>query len=341
MENTLGNNISVVIPLYNSEKELPQLIEGLKKQTDRDFEVILVDDNSRDNTYNVAQAIIDNDRRFKIFKNESNLGSGYTRNYGVERALNSIILFLDYDVIPSPNLIYETKSFFNDVSAYKAVTGISDGVSIRRSVIPQFLALFDYYDSVYKKRKFITLFDPRVGAIKKDFFQKIGGFNTKYKGASIEDYEISSRITQRGRIYLNKKMIVSHNFPDFKRLAFNNITRGYYWFQLFIRNFRFGNYGNATLFGAISTFLSIPFWLFLFRTVFSLSSIFYSLFIYLIFILLYWRFLIFSVKRTHRILFFFFYPFIIIYFFTLCGIGCFFGALGSLIIFLSRLTMIH
>lgn len=88
--------ISVIIPFYNVEKYIVRCIESVKSQTFTDFECILIDDESPDNSYQIALEAIANDHRFKIIR-QKNKGLGGARNTGIENAQGDYIAFLDSD----------------------------------------------------------------------------------------------------------------------------------------------------------------------------------------------------------------------------------------------------
>ncbi len=85
---------SVIIPLYNKEKNITQTIASVLSQSYKDFELVIVDDGSTDNSAGIVQSI--NDPRIKLFRKE-NGGVSSARNYGIEKASGEWILFLDAD----------------------------------------------------------------------------------------------------------------------------------------------------------------------------------------------------------------------------------------------------
>lgn len=86
--------ISICIPLYNKEKYLERCINSILSQTYKDFEVIIVDDCSTDNS---LKMIPTDDKRFKVFKNEKNLGCGLNRRKTIELASGEWFAFIDAD----------------------------------------------------------------------------------------------------------------------------------------------------------------------------------------------------------------------------------------------------
>ncbi|MDP2647342.1 MAG: glycosyltransferase family A protein, partial [Desulfobacterales bacterium] len=86
--------VSVIIPGYNAEKTLPDLLDSLNNQNIKDFEVIFVDDNSQDGTVQIAQSYPCN-----LIQLTENHGPAFCRNIGVQNARGDILYFTDSDCI--------------------------------------------------------------------------------------------------------------------------------------------------------------------------------------------------------------------------------------------------
>ncbi|WP_036485580.1 glycosyltransferase family 2 protein [Myxosarcina sp. GI1] len=91
----MSSKISVIIPAYNCEQYVDRAIESVLDQTYSNFEIIVIDDGSYDNTYQIATSY--NDSRLKVIKNPKNLGVSISRNRGIEEASGSWISLLDAD----------------------------------------------------------------------------------------------------------------------------------------------------------------------------------------------------------------------------------------------------
>lgn len=88
---------TICIPVFKVEKYISLAIKDLLSQTFDDFECILIDDKSPDDSIKVAEEIIGDDSRFTILKNRKNLGVSRTRNKGLAKARGEYIIFLDSD----------------------------------------------------------------------------------------------------------------------------------------------------------------------------------------------------------------------------------------------------
>jgi len=89
--------ISIVTPIYNSKKYLPQCIESVLKQTYGNFEHILIDDCSTDESAKIVKEYQSTDSRIKFLSLEKNGGAGVARNKAIEMAKGRFIAFLDAD----------------------------------------------------------------------------------------------------------------------------------------------------------------------------------------------------------------------------------------------------
>ena len=88
--------ISLIIPIYNTGKYLEKCLESIRNQTYEDFEVIMIDDGSTDNSALICKKYEKQDSRFKYFFKE-NGGSGSARNCGLKNAKGDYIAFIDSD----------------------------------------------------------------------------------------------------------------------------------------------------------------------------------------------------------------------------------------------------
>ena len=108
--------VSVIIPLYNREKLIERCIKSIQKQTYKNLEIIIIDDNSTDSSYDVAKKIAEKDFRIKVYKNHSK-GVSYARNLGIEKATGEFIQFIDSDDYIEENMIFE---LLQNIEKYKA-----------------------------------------------------------------------------------------------------------------------------------------------------------------------------------------------------------------------------
>ena len=98
--------LSIVIPAYNSEKYIEKNLMFLSRQTSNNFEVIVVDDGSTDNTCEVSEACLENFKiNHRVIRCEENRGQSVARNIGINYSRGKYILFLDSDDFAENNLV--------------------------------------------------------------------------------------------------------------------------------------------------------------------------------------------------------------------------------------------
>jgi len=201
---------SVIIPLYNKEKYISRAINSVLKQSFKDFEIIVVNDGSTDNSLSVLKTI--KDSRIRIL-NQKNLGASNARNKGIKKTKAPYIAFLDADDEYLPDFLsniyelmqkYKKYSFF--ATAYKRIS--SDSIkecyygAKKISIVENFLA------KMAKTGKIFIHISSVV--IKKNVFDDVGGFFTRskknYGGATIfEDIDLWIRISCKyNMVFLNK-----------------------------------------------------------------------------------------------------------------------------------------
>ena len=125
--NLTNPKISVVIPLYNCQKFILRAIKSIQLQNVSNFEIVLIDDCSKDNTYKIVNNIQKEDNRIRILKNRINKGILYTRSIGVLLSKGKYLFNLDNDDLFMNNDIFYTITQINeegnfDIVEFKAIS---------------------------------------------------------------------------------------------------------------------------------------------------------------------------------------------------------------------------
>lgn len=89
--------VSIITPTYNAEKFIGETLKSVQNQTYQNWEMILVDDASKDETVKIISDFAEKDSRIKLFKLEKNSGNGFARNIALEKAVGKYIAYLDAD----------------------------------------------------------------------------------------------------------------------------------------------------------------------------------------------------------------------------------------------------
>ncbi len=116
----MENIFTIVIPTYNRQNIIGNAIECIKEQTYSNWELIIVDDGSTDNTEDVVKRYLNEDGRIKYIK-QINMGPDSARNTGLQFALGDLIYFMDSDDVCFPNFLEKCFSEFEKDSSVGAV----------------------------------------------------------------------------------------------------------------------------------------------------------------------------------------------------------------------------
>lgn len=191
------NSISIIIAIYNRRDELFELLNSLQRQTDKDFEIIVVDDGSK----------IDLSPTIKLFENQldikfyqkTNSGPGLTRNYGAKRAKNDWLVFVDSDVIVEENYIENIKKDLTEIKcdAFGGADKAHKGFNIMQKAISYSMTSVFTTGGIRGNKKAVSKFQPRSFnmGVNKEVFLKVGGFSEMRIG---EDPDLSMTLWENG-----------------------------------------------------------------------------------------------------------------------------------------------
>lgn len=97
--------VSVIIPVFNAEKYLPECLDSLKNQSFHNFEALLIDDCSTDKSQKICRSYVSNDPRFQLLIHLENKGPAAARNTALDIARGKTVFFLDADDLLTPNAL--------------------------------------------------------------------------------------------------------------------------------------------------------------------------------------------------------------------------------------------
>ncbi|MGN6605060.1 MAG: glycosyltransferase family 2 protein [Ginsengibacter sp.] len=178
--------VSVLMTAYNREKYIAEAIESVLASTWRNFELIIVDDQSTDDTFSIAKSYVKNDERVKVYKNETNLRDYPNRNKAASYAKGKYLKFVDSD-----DKIYDWGLAYciEQMEKYpQSSFGISmiDGDSSLPAVLMN-------SEDVIRKHLFQSTHlstGPTGTIIERKFFEKIQGFDTRFSMANDEYFNV-------------------------------------------------------------------------------------------------------------------------------------------------------
>lgn len=137
--------VSIVIPMYNSEKYIGETIQCILNQTYKNWEIIFVDDGSKDKSVQIVKEF--QDSRMHLYQNEKNYGPAYTRNQGIRKAQGRYLAYIDADDLWDADKLEKQIRFMQRMGCAFSFTGYEfageDGK--RNGKIVQIPAEVDYY----------------------------------------------------------------------------------------------------------------------------------------------------------------------------------------------------
>ncbi len=188
---------SVVIPVYNRPDELDELLGSLSSQSEKDFEVVVVEDGSTLTAEKVCEKYSDKMNLRYFFK--ENGGPGPARNYGVEKSEGEFVIILDSDcVLPDGYLEAVTKEIDeHDCDAFGGPDAAHESFTDIQKAISYSMTSFFTTGGIRGGKKKLDKFYPRSFnmGIKREVYMKMTGFSNMRFG---EDIDFSYRILENG-----------------------------------------------------------------------------------------------------------------------------------------------
>jgi glycosyltransferase involved in cell wall biosynthesis len=208
--------MSVVIPVYNGGPAFRRCLDSLAQWLPRTVEVIVVVDGQDVDSVATAE-------RFgaRVLQLPENCGPAYARNVGASQAQGEILFFIDADVTIHPSTIAAIDLMFEHHTDIDALIGSYDDAPGSANFLSQYRNLLHHYTHQQACSEASTFWGA-CGAIRRDVFLAMGGFNTAYRDPCIEDIELGYRLKAAGhRIYLSRYIQVKH----LKRWTIKNLLK--------------------------------------------------------------------------------------------------------------------
>ncbi|MEO5684461.1 MAG: glycosyltransferase family A protein [Chitinophagaceae bacterium] len=218
--------VSVLMTAYNREKYIGEAIESVLASTYSHFELIIVDDGSKDATVTIAREYAGSDARINVYVNEKNLGDYHNRNHAATYASGKYIKYLDSDDLIYPDSL---SVFVRSMEKFpEAAVGIMSNIGQDAKPYPYLMepaAAYHYH--FYTRGLFDT--GPSALIFNADKFRAIGGFSGKrYVG----DTEINLRLAARWPLVKISSSLVYWRQHEGQEIVAGNTSTGYLELQL-------------------------------------------------------------------------------------------------------------
>lgn len=246
-------SIAVVVPVYNSAECLRKCLQHLANSTDSNYECIVVDDGSTDESAEVA-------RQFgaTVLPSGGRKGPAFARNLGSSHTKADVLFFVDADVCVHANTVASVRAAFDGDPHLDALIGSYDDEPESPDFLSQYRNLMHCYMHQSGSEQAHTFWSG-CGAIRRETFFEHGGFNANaYGRPAIEDIELGYRMSAAGcKVLLDRSLFVKH----LKRWTFWNLVktdifdRGIPWTELILRDNSMPNDLNVQLSQRVSVAL--------------------------------------------------------------------------------------
>jgi glycosyltransferase involved in cell wall biosynthesis len=208
------SEVTVVMPNYNNGKLIAESIKSVLGQTYSDFELLVVDDGSTDESITIARDFANRDTRVKVLSNDTNRGSSYSRNCGIRAATGEYICFIDSDDIFRPTRLEKmiaSLRWANDSVGYTDLFLLDDdGNTIRET----FMGTKGLPPNGYAYSHFLT--DVEWGTstfmAHASTIRQTGYFDESLSWG--EDLEYVLRLTERHKVVLVPEALYGYRMHD-------------------------------------------------------------------------------------------------------------------------------
>jgi glycosyltransferase involved in cell wall biosynthesis len=200
-----NSTISVIIPVYNGGENFRRCLTSIVQAASSACEVIVVADGDTDGSWLLAKSF-----GFKVIRNPNSVGPAKARNLGAKIAKGEVLFFVDADVEIYPDTVDKVAQAFQQETDMAALIGCYDDAPGSSNFLSQYRNLFHHYTHQTASIEASTFWGA-CGAIRRDIFLAMGGFDENYRHPSVEDIELGYRLKHHNyRIKLYKDIQVKH-----------------------------------------------------------------------------------------------------------------------------------
>ena len=237
LKNSIPGKVSIIVPAYNEEVNAVKTVQNLLLQDYPDYEIIFVDDGSKDKTWSNITDAFGNDPKIKIFT-KPNGGKASALNFGINHAAGNYVVCIDADTQLMTDAVWQMMKYFNN----DKVVAVAGNVKVgnQKNILTKWQAIeyitaqnfdrlaFDYLNC-------ITVVPGAIGAFKKISIIEAGGFTID---TLAEDCDLTIRLLRNGGVIRNcsKAIAVTEAPETFKEFTKQRFRWNYGIMQSFWKN---------------------------------------------------------------------------------------------------------
>ncbi|MFQ5822903.1 MAG: glycosyltransferase [bacterium] len=241
--------ISVIIPVDNCGENFGTSLRSISEAVPPPNEIIVVADGGKDDFKNPTKEL-----GIQVLETPIAGGPARSRNLGARKASGDILFFVDADVVIPRDAVSQIATAFRCEPYLVALFGSYDDTPAANNFLSQYKNLFHHYVHQTAREEASTFWGA-CGAIRRDVFLALGGFDEGYRHPSIEDIELGYRLKRAGyRIQLCKALQVKHlkRWGVVSLLKSDFCHRALPWAELILRDRHFINDLNLKTSGRLS-----------------------------------------------------------------------------------------
>lgn len=216
--------VSVIVPTYNRAHILARAINSVLKQSYQNIELIIVDDYSKDNTFEIVNNYLDEDKRIIYIKNKKNIGAACSRNVGIEHSRGVFLSFLDSDCEYLPEKIEKEIGLMHTLEPPPAVIYSNmwreqkdTETVLSLNIKAKLLTPVDIFNCKYH------FLDPTAWFCRSDIIKKLEGFDKNMY--TYDDIDLLMRIILSGGgiYFFNKPLSIKHSVAGISDISFRTV----------------------------------------------------------------------------------------------------------------------
>lgn len=227
--------VSIIVPVYNTAPYIDNCMQSILSQSYKNFEILVVNDGSKDNSLEICRAWELRDNRIRLF-NQNNNGVSYSRNFAIDQSTGEYLVFIDSDDIISPDYVESLVELIEQNKTDCAVVGISKFYSDQGILFTD--GNIDFYEGEN---------------ISKALFTKLGGFlaNKIYKADIINEHHL--RLNEN--IFMSEDLLFNARYFQYcKSVVFMSGAK--YFYRIYGSS-SFNDLANSRWFSIIDSYNSI------------------------------------------------------------------------------------
>jgi len=214
---------SVIIPLYNKEKDIKETLKSVLDQTFEDFEIIIINDGSTDSSAEIVKSITD--KRIFLYS-KKNEGVSIARNYGAEKATSDVIAFLDADDFWYANHLENLSLLIDNYPEHKWYATAYEKKRNNNLITPMASPIMDNgsnwmgkINDYFEYSLTDCLAWTSAVCMKKDFFKSLSGFDISITHGAGEDTDLWLRAALSSPLFFSNTISARHNLDGSNRIS--------------------------------------------------------------------------------------------------------------------------